>query len=67
MTWSNASAFNDTDGSDDWPEASLALSSKAVTDVGSGVVVYDAADAIRTATGPRRLQLDRKPPGRSHE
>jgi hypothetical protein len=49
-TWANTNALNDTDGSDDWPVAGIALSSKAVTDQGSGVVMFDAADTTHSNT-----------------
>lgn len=40
----------DSDGSSDWSAGGIALSSKAVTDQGSGVTQFDAADTTHSNT-----------------
>lgn len=40
----------DTDGSSDWSTGGIALSSKALTDQGSGVTMFDAADTSHSNT-----------------
>ncbi|WP_432112853.1 hypothetical protein [Streptomyces sp. S1] len=49
-TWTSGNAVNDSDGSDDWPAAGIALSSKVLSDQGSGVFRFDAADTTHSNT-----------------
>lgn len=49
-TWLTSNDVNDTDGSDDWPAAGIALSGKAVTDGGSGITQFDATDTTHSNT-----------------
>lgn len=49
-TWTSGNAVSDSDGSSDWPAAGIALSSKAVTDGGSGITQFDAADTTHSNT-----------------
>lgn len=50
-TWAIAgNEVTDSDGSSDWSSGGIALTSKAVTDQGSGVVMFDAADTTHSNT-----------------
>lgn len=49
-TWTTGNEVTDSDGSSDWVSGGIALGSDAVTDQGSGVVMYDAADTTHSNT-----------------
>lgn len=48
--WTSANALADTDGSSDWAVTGIALASKVVSDQGSGVTRFDAADTTHSNT-----------------